>query len=558
MALLEIEDLTYRYPGRSKPSLERISLQLSEGEFILVTGGSGSGKSTLARLIAGLIPEFYGGSLQGRMLLRGEELKGRRRSALNREAGIVFQDPERQLVATSVEAEIAFGLENLGLPRREMFRRAAEVMTFLNLLPLRRELTAALSGGEKQKLALGSVIAMHPRLLVLDEPTSQLDPVAAADIFNLTETLNREMGYTVVLIEQRLERCFHLADRLVVMEQGRIICDDSPGEAARWQLQEGLPFIPPVARFFASLPAPPGAAVPLTVREGRRELQKRTFSLPERPEPREGAGGNPSLKQAQESTALLEARSLWYTYPGGVEAVKGLSLKLRRGELAAVIGPNGSGKSTLLKLLAGMIKPDRGAVRLEGRDTAGRAPVEMGRYLGYLSQNPNDYLTRETVEKELRFTLDNFNLPDNGVCSKIMRQLGLEHLGRFNPRDLSGGERQRVALASVMVTEPPLLLLDEPTRGLDYRLKIELGRLLQGIVSSGGTVVVVTHDLEFAVEYGARVIMLCDGMVACDGPRKILGESLFYAPQMSRLFRGWADHILTVDEGLAAAGGGFK
>lgn len=556
LALLEIEDLTYYYPGRSKPALDRISLQLTEGEFILVAGGSGSGKSTLARLVAGLIPEFYGGRQRGRVLLRGEELEGRRRSALNTEVGIVFQDPERQLVMTSVEAEIAFGLENLGLPRREMFRRAAEVMTFLNLLPLRRQFTAQLSGGEKQKLVLGSVIAMYPRILVLDEPTSQLDPVAAADIFNLVESLNREMGYTVILIEQRLERCFHLADRLVVMEKGAIICDDAPGEAARWQLQKGLPFIPPVARFFASLSPGPGSAVPLTVREGRRELLKRSPLFPERREGRRESAGQrtPSPKPDQKGAPLLQARSLWYTYPGGSEAVKGLSLELRPGELTAMIGPNGSGKSTLLKLLAGLLKPDRGAVLMRGQDTAGLAPSEMGRHLGYLSQNPNDYLTRETVEEELKFTLNNFNRPGNGVCTKILRQLGLEHLRRFNPRDLSGGERQRVALASVLVMEPPLLLLDEPTRGLDYRLKIELGRLLQGIVSSGGTVIVVTHDLEFAVEYGARVIMLCDGMVACDGPRAVLSESIFYAPQMARLFRGWGRGILTVDEGLAAAG----
>lgn len=550
MAVFKIEDLTYYYPDRSKPSLERLNMRVSEGEFILVTGASGSGKSTLARLFAGLVPEFYGGSIEGKFWLEGVALEGWKRSARHGAVGIVFQDPERQLVMSSVEREIAFGLENLGLPRHEMIRRAAEVMTFLNLLPLRDQFTATLSGGEKQKLALASVIAMHPRILILDEPTSQLDPIAAAEIFNLVETLNREMGYTIILIEQRLERCFHLADRLIIMEQGKIICDAPPGEAACWQVQTGLPFIPPVARFFASLPPGSGLDIPLTVREGRRELQKNGLSPPAR-QVRQ-VSRKFTRGAAEQKKPLLCANGLWYSYPEGPEAVKGLSLKLPEGELITMIGPNGSGKSTLLKLLAGIIKPDRGKILLQGRDTRRLKPPEMGRYLGYLSQNPDDYLTRESVEEELRFTLDNFNLPDNGTCARLMERLALEPLRRMNPRDLSSGERQRVALASVLVTEPPLLLLDEPTRGLDYSLKMELGSFLGEIVSAGGTVVLVTHDLEFAVEYGERVVLLCDGVAVCEGPREILGESIFYAPQMARLFQGRADAVLTVEEGLTA------
>lgn len=245
-------------------------------------------------------------------MLQGNELKGDQRRTLNSHVGIVFQDPEKQLVMTSVEAEIAFGLENLGLPQQEMFRRVAEVMTFLNLAHLKGEFTAKLSGGEKQKVALAAVIAMHPRVLVLDEPTSQLDPVAAGDFLDLVEYLNKELGYTVVLIEQRLERCFHLADRLVVMEQGKVICDGPPGDVARWQVKQGLPFIPPVARFFASLNS---SVIPLTVRDGRRELQKCQPMVPFRENPQQ----RPTLSPVKKSqpTAVLEAKNLWYTYPGG-------------------------------------------------------------------------------------------------------------------------------------------------------------------------------------------------------------------------------------------------
>lgn len=458
MALLEIQNIKYYYPGSTKSSLNSIDLKIREGEFLLVVGGSGSGKSSLARVIAGLIPEFYGGRLDGKLFFQEEKLKGDDRQILNSHVGIVFQDPEKQLVMTSVEAEIAFGLENLGLNQQEMFRRVAEVMSFLNLTSLRDKFTANLSGGEKQKVALASVVAMQPRILVLDEPTSQLDPVAAGEFLDLVEFLNKELGYTVVLIEQRLERCFHLADRIVVMEQGEIICDGTPGDAARWQLAHQLPFIPPVAKLFASVNS---SVVPLTVRDGRRELHKYlpTVSLQEIPERKV------KLTPVNEEHTVLAANNIWYSYPGGREVVRGQSLCVKEGEFVVILGANGSGKTTLLKLLTGILKPDRGSVQLLGQDTRNLSLTELGRKVGYLSQNPNDYLFQDTVEDELMFTLNNFQLPDNGICEEILKKLNLYDLRQANPRDLSSGERQRVALASILVAGPRLLLLDEPTRG---------------------------------------------------------------------------------------------
>jgi energy-coupling factor transporter ATP-binding protein EcfA2 len=549
LALLEIQNIKYYYPGSTKSSLNSIDLKIREGEFLLVVGGSGSGKSSLARVIAGLIPEFYGGRLDGKLFFQEEKLKGDDRQILNSHVGIVFQDPEKQLVMTSVEAEIAFGLENLGLNQQEMFRRVAEVMSFLNLTSLRDKFTANLSGGEKQKVALASVVAMQPRILVLDEPTSQLDPVAAGEFLDLVEFLNKELGYTVVLIEQRLERCFHLADRIVVMEQGEIICDGTPGDAARWQLAHQLPFIPPVSKLFASVNS---SVVPLTVRDGRRELHKYlpTVSLQEIPERKV------KLTPVNEEHTVLAANNIWYSYPGGREVVRGQSLCVKEGEFVVILGANGSGKTTLLKLLTGILKPDRGSVQLLGQDTRNLSLTELGRKVGYLSQNPNDYLFQDTVDDELMFTLNNFQLPDNGICEEILKKLNLYDLRQANPRDLSSGERQRVALASILVAGPRLLLLDEPTRGIDYRLKAELGGFLQGITASGGTVVMVTHDVEFAAENADRIVMIFDGMVACDGPREVMGESIFYAPQMSRLFRGIARGVLTVNEGLEKLSGG--
>ncbi|HHW29553.1 MAG TPA: ATP-binding cassette domain-containing protein, partial [Syntrophomonadaceae bacterium] len=415
--------------------------------------------------------------------------------------------------------------------------------------PLRDKFTANLSGGEKQKVALAAVLAMQPRILVLDEPTSQLDPVAAGEFLDLVEYLNKELGYTVVLIEQRLERCFHLADRAVVMEQGEIIFDGTPADTARWQVAHQLPFIPPVAKFFASLH---GSIIPLTVRDGRRELHN---YLPIETL-RESSERKIKLTPVDKEPAVLAAKNLWFTYPGGREVIRGQSLCVRKGEFVVILGANAAGKSTLLKLLAGVLKPDRGSVQLLGQDTRHLSLTELGRKVGYLSQNPNDYLFQDTVEDELRFTLNNFQLPDNGICDEILRKLNLYALRHANPRDLSSGERQRVALASILVTEPRLLLLDEPTRGMDYRLKAELGGFLQGITASGGSVVMVTHDVEFAAEYADRVVMVFDGMIACDGPREVLAESIFYAPQMARMFRGIAQGVLTVHEGLEKVSGG--
>ncbi len=548
MALFEIENLTYFYPECDTPALKNINLHIEEGELLLIAGGSGSGKSSLARLLAGLIPDFYGGKLAGRVLFRGKKLSELGPRLLNTQVGIVFQDPEQQLVMTTVEAEIAFGLENLGLPQGEMFRRLAEVMGFLGLTSLKQEFTANLSGGQKQKVALASVLAMNPRVLILDEPTSQLDPLTADEFFNLVERLNKEMGYTVVLIEQRLERCFHLADRLAIMEGGKILRSGPVREVARWEAENSLPFLPPVAKFFAMLRAP---ALPLTVKEGRKELKK-LYPSPPAPEKDQARPARllpvPATRQDKR---VVEAKNLWFTYPNGKEALKGVSLRVNRGEFAVIIGENAAGKTTLLKQLAGLLKPGRGRVLVMGKDTRTTALPELARRVGYLAQNPNTCLFQDTVEAELRFTLDNLGLEDGGVIDDVLKRLGLLPYRQTNPRDLSSGERQRVALAALLVAKPALLILDEPTRGVDCRLKKELGSCLAGLVREGLTVLMVTHDMEFAAEYAKRIIMLFDGRIVSDGSKhEVLGNSLFYSPQIARLFGGTVDGVLTVEEGL--------
>lgn len=572
MHLFKVENLIYFYPDREKPALAEINLVIEEGEFLLVAGESGSGKSSLARALAGLLPDFYGGRFGGKIYYRDREMRKIDRRWLAREVGMVFQDPEKQMVMTGVEAEIAFGLENLGLPPAEMFRRVAEVLSFLDLGKLREEFTANLSGGEKQKLALAAVLAMHPRVLICDEPTSQLDPAAAEDFMNLLKRLNEEMGMTVVLIEQRLERCFHLADRVLLLESGRIVQDGPPEQVARRAGKQEIPFLPPVARLFASLGHP---FVPATVKEGRQYLQRllaesaggQTRPAPSRKEKsgEKPAGGKKQAKETppevgsaagggRDQPPLAEVKNLWFTYPGGKKALEDVSFSVNAGEFVVILGENGAGKSTLLKIMAGLLNPSRGNVFYAGRELTGSNGRRegMGVPVAYLAQNPNDYLFNDTVEEELLFTLKNYGLADDGIVDELLTKLRIERYRRTNPRDLSSGERLRVALASVLVTRPKLILLDEPTRGVDSRLKGELGAFLRAQANKGAGVVLVTHDAEFAAEYASRIIMLSAGRIAADGSKHdILGNSLFYCPQIGKLCRGLgngANGILTFAE----------
>nr|WP_243123968.1 ABC transporter ATP-binding protein [Pelotomaculum schinkii] len=547
LPLFKVENLTYFYPETDRAALRNINLEIEEGEFILVAGGSGSGKSSLARVLAGLAPDFYGGRIGGKVFFKGKDIRTMNRKKLAREVGMVFQDPEKQIVQTHVEAEIAFGLENLGLSNEEMLRRVAEVICFMNLEQIREAFAANLSGGQKQKLALASVLAMQPHALILDEPTSQLDPVSAEDILNLAKRLNEEMGFTVIMVEQRLERCFHLADRVLFMENGEISCDGSAQEVARKTIKGGMPFVPPVSRFFAGLNV---SSVPITVKEGRKLLRS---YLKEN----QTAGGNQSgachksvrAGDLMERQSAVSMKNLWFAYPGGRQVLKGVSLDIKEGEFVAVLGENGAGKSTMLKQITGMLKPDRGRVEVLGKDISKNGFKEIRRFTAYLSQNPNDYLFQDTVEEELLFTLKNFGLKDLSVVNEILEKFHLSKYRKTNPRDLSSGERQRVALASVMVTGPRLIILDEPTRGVDFRLKAELGGFLQKETEKGSTVIVITHDVEFAAEFAARAVMMFSGRIVRDGEKHdVLAKSVFFAPQLSKMTRGICDGVLTVAE----------
>lgn len=548
MSVIKIKDLNYWYPDTQKPSLDRINLEIPEGQFVLVVGGSGSGKSTLVRAIAGLIPEFYGGTYGGKVYIDDNEVKAIDRRSLIQEVGMVFQNPESQLVMTNVEQEIAFGLENLGFPNGLMKRRVMEVTSALGLSDYLHSFIPELSGGQKQKVALASVLAMQPNILLLDEPTSQLDPIAGEDILNMIRRLNEENGITVVLIEQRLERCFHLADRILVMDKGQIVYDHHAPEAiAHWAVKTTTPFIPPLVQLFASIGYP---EIPVTVKQGRRILK--SYYLPSNLNAQRSVtlAKKSEVMEVSREECLVDIKNLWFTYSNGEEVLKNINLKIKPDDFMVLMGENGAGKTTLMRNINGLLKPSRGKVNVLEKETKNLSVEELASDVAYLSQDPNDYLFLPTVQEELTFTLNNLGLADDGISQEIMTQLKLTPHAEVNPRDLSTGERQRVALASVLVTRPKLLLLDEPTRGLDYLLKDELGKILLQFQAEGTAILIITHDVEFAAEYAEKIVLMADGTIIAQGNKyEMLTNSTFYSPQISKLFNNIADGVVTIDQG---------
>lgn len=544
MALAEIEGLTYWYPRAENPALEGVDLRVERGEFILLVGPTGCGKTTLMRLLNGLIPHFHGGKMRGRAKVCGRDTAEARPQELAARVGMVFQDAEDQLVSTTVEGEIAFGLENAGLPASTIARRLEEMLAGLGLSRLRRSFVPELSGGEAQKVVLASVLALHPELLVLDEPTSQLDPLSAEDLLTVVRRVHEETGTTVVMSEHRLERCYHYATRVVYMESGRVLFDGRPEEAARWCEERGKAFLPPVSRVFIKAG---WREIPLTVNQARVLLHG-AFSANGGPSGR--GGGSGGGRERDERVAACAG--LWHTYPHGPEALKKVDLSLAAGGRLAVMGENGAGKSTLLRCMLGLLRPSRGRVELLGAAPEPRRLPGLAARLAYCPQNPSSYFVRASVREELLYTLRLRGVAGEEAAETVDRQLremGLERAAGRNPRDLSSGEREKVVVAAALLPPvPDLVVMDEPTRGLDYENKRMLIDRLRGC---GSALLVVTHDVEFASALADSVAIMGDGRVVAEGPaREILSGSLFFSPQVNRLLGEGYDGVIREEEAI--------
>ena len=475
--MISFDHVTYHYPSNNGElpiaALRDLSLEIDEGELVLLVGPSGTGKSTFLRCLNGLVPHFYGGTLSGRVRVAGQDPVAASPQGMASFVGMVFQDPETQFVTDRVEDELAFGMENQALPRALMRKRVEEVLDQLTIAHLRDRPIATLSGGEKQRVAIASVLTTHPEVLVLDEPTSQLDPQSAEEVLVAIRRLNEDLGLTVILAEHRLERVVQFVDRVLYLPAGAnpLLLDEPRAVMAAMDLT------PPLVSLGKAMGWRP---LPLTIKQARRFVPRDRRSVSAQ---RPGRNVDPGAFCGDQHTSgqpLVTVEGISYRYDSGLEALSNVSFALRPGEVVALMGRNGSGKSTLLKLIAGLQKPARGRIRLGGLDTATASIEAIVRIVGYVPQNPGALLFKDTVLEELAFTRQGHKLPPDPAADRaLLARLGLAEQAERYPRDLSTGQRQRVALAAILVAEPQVLLLDEPTRGLDYEQKEALTGILQ-------------------------------------------------------------------------------
>jgi energy-coupling factor transporter ATP-binding protein EcfA2 len=539
LSMIHFQQVSFTYPGAVEPALTGVSLHVPAGTVALVAGASGSGKSTLLRCTNGLVPHFSGGQLSGRLRVDGLDPVQVSPQGMSRHVGFVFQDPEAQFVVDRVEDEIAFALENLALPRNEMDARVAEALALLELELLRNRRVETLSGGERQRVAIAAALALRPRLLVLDEPTSQLDPHSAEEVLQALQRLNRTLGLTILLSEHRLERVLPFTRQLIYLESGRPGAVSGPPRSVLAQ----IPLRPPLATLGLALGWEP---LPLSVEEARTFVNSDDIHhlATEVATTMEGNRSNDFSRYPP----LLKAEGLEVSY-GTIPALCGVSLELCPGKITALLGPNGAGKSTLLRCLVGLLRPQGGRVWVEGQDISGKDTAAICRQVGYLPQDPNALLFADSVREELESTLRFHGQPTGPQVDALLARLGLAGKAEAYPRDLSAGERQRVALGAVMVVQPRGLLLDEPTRGLDYAAKRGLLELLRGWRAEGMAILLVTHDVELAALAADQMVLLENGQVTASGsPAQVLAGSTQFAPQIARLFpgSGW----LTVEEAL--------
>ena len=533
METVRLERCSFTYPGRSVPALENVDLSVGEGEFLVLCGRSGSGKSTLLRLLK---PELSPhGALTGAIRLFGAEKKALSPRASAQDIGFLLQNTEYQTVTHTVRAELAFGLENLGLDDRKIRLRVAELAAYFSLEPILDESVAALSGGQKQLLCLAAVCAMHPRLLLLDEPTSQLDPALAVSLLDTVGRLCRENGITAILSEQRPETAVAMADRLLVLERGRLIFDAPPREMAPAAVR-GNDFLnaamPAATRIFAALDAPP--PLPLTVAEGKRALEGLLAGA--QPPP------SPSPPPLPEEPAV-ELRRVRFSYDGARLVLRDLDLRIPRGTVFAIMGANAAGKSTALAMIAGLLPCVSGTVRLFGKPLKKYTEAELyGGTLALLPQKCEALFGGNTVREDLTASLASSGL------SRAEKQARIERASAFceitelldtHPYDVSGGELQRAALAMLLMKNPSLLLLDEPTKGMDNLFKKKLAQKLRALAQGGATVALVTHDAAFAAEYCDAAALLFDGRCAAQADvDTFFSQNYFYTTAANKMARG--------------------
>lgn len=575
MALFAFEELTFRYPEAPRDALRDVSVAIEPGQFVLVCGQSGCGKTTLLRQFKSALAPH--GHQSGQVLFDGVPLADVPEREQVARIGFVMQDPDAQIVTDKVWHELAFVLESLGCDERTMRLRVAEMASYFGIQHWFHKNVGELSGGQKQLLNLASVMAARPDVLVLDEPTSQLDPIAASDFLATVHRINRELGTTVVMSEHRLEEVYGLADRVVVLEEGRVVADGEP-RAVAGQLHCAVSpmalALPAAARIAWGVEGRPGCAdvegapcdrpyssiveegvalqveVPLTVREGRAWLTREVAVHP----PRRWALPAGEACNSASARVAVELRDVWFRYErDGADVLRGTTLTVPGGSLFAVVGGNGTGKSTMLRAICGVARPYRGKITVLGRRLKEWKKAELFRGgVALLPQDPLNLMVKKTVRGDLEEMLDGRGLTAEQRVAAVREVATLTDIAPLldaHPFDLSGGEVQRAALAKVLLSEPRLLLLDEPTKGLDAFFKDKLAALLRSLTARGTTVLMVSHDIEFCASYADRCALFFDGdVVTTNPPRQFFASNSFYTTAANRISRGFFENVVTVEE----------
>ena len=540
MAHFEIKNLSFSYPtAKGKESLQDVSLTIHKGEYVVLCGKSGSGKTTLLRHLKSVLAPH--GKKSGEILFNGVPMQQVSQRDQSAKIGYVMQNPDDQIVTDKVWHELAFGLESLGVDQKTMRARVAEMACYFGIADWFHRDVANLSGGQKQLLNLASIMAMQPEVLILDEPTSQLDPIAASDFLNTVRKINIELGTTVIITEHRLEDIFPYADRAIVMDSGKVIADDTPRKIGKLLWEQGNDM-------FAAMPTPVrvfyGAGgegdCPLTVREGRNWLSKAFIEVPRIAE----FSAKPMEDEIEKPA--LSLKELWFRYEkDSPDILRGVSAEVPVGSLYAIVGGNGAGKSTTLKAICGICKPYRGSVKVFGKPINKYKSSELfGGCLAMLPQDPKSLFVKKTVREDLEEMTKNKTL-----INEIAATCQIESLLGSHPYDLSGGEQQRAALAKVLLTQPKLLLLDEPTKGIDSFFKETLAIILCKLKEQGVTIVMVSHDVEFCARYADLVSMFFDGQIlTTDTPRRFFGANSFYTTAANRMSRHVFRNAVTAED----------
>lgn len=567
MNCIETEKFSFRYPQSGKWTLRDIDMEVEDGSFVVLCGKSGCGKSTLLRqLKTSLAPH---GEKTGIIRYMGRELDTLDKRTQSAEIGYVLQNPDNQIVTDKVWHELAFGLESLGYDTPTIRLRVAEMASYFGIHEWFLKKVSELSGGQKQLLNLASVMAMHPGLLILDEPTSQLDPIAASDFLETVRKINRDVGTTVILTEHRLEDVIPWADRVYVMDEGEIIACGTPeetGKELKNRNHDMFLSMPTPMQIYAGVDST--LECPLTVSRGRRWLQEEMSlrnRIPDRTQPETGENRKEKAKQKEKQKEKvipeIRLRDVWFRYERELpDVVKGASLDVFKGEIFALVGGNGTGKSTMMSLIARIRYPYRGKIWLEGREINRYSDDELYHgFLGMLPQNPQSLFVKKTVRDDLYEMIDGtkerkssaypIDMKKSDAVAGIAALTKLEHLMDRHPYDLSGGEQQRLALAKILLLRPRILLMDEPTKGMDNHFKKELGEILKTLTKRGITVLMISHDVEFCAQYADRTGLFFQGaIVTSEASKDFFAGNSFYTTAANRMARRYFPNAVTVDD----------